>query len=144
MMRGARTDAPRASRHDAFGFRKCDFARSTMTAQTLPIAGCAPRRRVGGGDAAVVQCIPRQIEPAQRRVLVEVAQDIGELQRAAKMMGEREAVIVLHAEDTHRQPPDRAGDAVAIKVERGTVGRADVGDDIHFHAVDDGEEVLRA
>ena len=42
----------------------------------------------------------------------------------------------------HRQPSDRAGDPVAIEIERGEVGRADVGDDIHLHAVDDGEEIL--
>ncbi len=50
--------------------------------------------------------------------------------------------IVRHAEHAHRQPPDRAGDAIAVKVERRAVGRTDVGDHIHLHAVDDGNEIL--
>ena len=91
---------------------------------------------------ASLQRLARQIEPPDRRVLVEVAQDVGQLQRAAEMMGERDAGLLLHAEDAHRQPPDRARDAVAIEIELRPVGRADVGDDVHFHAVDDGLEVL--
>ena len=77
-----------------------------------------------------------------RGVLVEVAQNVGELQRAAEMMRERHAVVALHAEHAHRQPPDRARDAVAVEIERGPVRRADVGDDVHLHAVDHGEEIL--
>ena len=59
-------------------------------------------------------------------VLVDVAQDVGELQRAAEMMRERDAVLLVHAEHADRQPPDRARDAIAIKIERRPVRRADV------------------
>ena len=45
----------------------------------------ADRRRM----PAACQRLARQIEPADARILVEVAQDVGELQRAAEMMGER-------------------------------------------------------
>ena len=41
-----------------------------------------------------------------------------------------------------RQPSDGAGDAVAIKIERGEIGRADIGAHVHFHAVDHREKVL--
>ena len=41
-----------------------------------------------------------------------------------------------------RETPDRARDAVAVKVERRPIRRADIGDHVHLHAVDDGEEVL--
>ena len=98
--------------------------------------------RIGAFDAGGLQRVPRQIKPAHRGVLVEVAQNIGELQRAAEMMRERKARIALHAEHAHRQPPDRAGDAVAIKIERRPVRRADVRNHVHFHAVDDGDEVV--
>ena len=84
----------------------------------------------------------RQIEPPERRVLVEVAQDVGELQRAPQMMSQRNAVLFLHAEDADRQPPDRAGDPIAIAVERRVVGCADIVDYVHLHAVDDGVEIL--
>ena len=56
------------------------------------------RRRLGRVIPAALQRLARQIEPAHRGVLVEIAQDVGELQRAAEMMGEREAGFVLHAE----------------------------------------------
>ena len=48
------------------------------------------------------------------------------------------------AEDMHRQTPDRAGDPVAIEVERRQVGGADVVRGVHLHAVDNGEEILAA
>ena len=51
---------------------------------------------------------------------------------------------VRQTEYLHRKAADRAGDAVAVKLERRVVGRADVGDDVHFHAVDDGKESPRA
>ncbi len=57
-------------------------------------------------------------------------------------MRERDAGRLLHAEDAHRQAADRARDAVAIGVEHRVVGRADVGDHVHLHAVDDGVEIL--
>ena len=50
--------------------------------------------------------------------------------------------LLVHAEDAHRKPPDGAGDAVAIEIERGEIGRADIGAHVHLHAVDDGEEIL--
>ncbi len=93
-------------------------------------------------DPGRPQLLARQIEPPQRRVLVEIAQDIGQLQRAAEMMGERKAGLALHAEHPHRQPADRAGDPVAVKIERGAVGGADIGDHVHLHAGDHGEEIL--
>ena len=64
------------------------------------------------------------------------------MQRAAEMMGEQDAVLLRQAEHAHRQPPDGAGDAVAIEIERRHVRRADVLRHVHLHAVDDGEEIL--
>ena len=46
------------------------------------------------------------------------------------------------AEDRRRQPPYRARDAVAVKVERRAIGRNDWAAKIHFHAVDDCMEIL--
>ena len=100
------------------------------------------RDRIGADDPGVAQRLARQVEPAHRGILVEIAQDVGELQRAAEMIGERQTGLLPHAEDPHRQPPDRAGHAVAIERERRAIRRADIGDHIHFHAVDDGEEIL--
>ena len=49
--------------------------------------------RIGRGDAGMQQAFARQIEPADAGVFVDVAQDIGQLQRAAEMMREQDAVI---------------------------------------------------
>ena len=94
------------------------------------------------GDAGEQQAFARQIQPAEAGVLVDVAQDVGQLQRAAEMMGELDAVFLGHAEHPHRQPPDGAGDAVAIEIEGREIRRADILRHVHLHAVDDGEEIL--
>ena len=102
------------------------------------------RHRIGRRDAGGIERLARQIEPAEAGVLVDVAQDIGQLQRAAEMMRQRDAVLLAHAEHAHRQAADRRGDAVAIEIELIEARRADVLDRVHLHAVDDGEEVLLA
>ena len=58
------------------------------------------------------------------------------------MVRQRDAVRLVHAEDAHRQPADCACDPIAIGVERRLIGCANVGDHVHFHAVDDGMEIL--
>src|SRR3954462_7851027 len=60
------------------------------------------------------------------------------------MIRERNAGLLLPTEEAHAKPPDGARDAVAIGVEREPVRRADVSNDIHFHAVDHGLEILTA
>ena len=94
--------------------------------------------------AAALKRLARQVEAPDRRVLVEIAQDVGELQRAPEVMGERNARRGVHPEHAHAQPADRARDAVAVEVERGEIGCPDIGEDVHLHAVDDGEKVLAA
>jgi hypothetical protein len=100
------------------------------------------RRRIARRDAGFAQRLGGQIKAPERRVLVEVAQDVGELQRAPQMVRQRDAVALFHPEYAHRQAPDRARDPVAIKLERRLVGRADIADHVHLHPVDDGMEIL--
>ena len=95
-----------------------------------------------GGNSGRGQRFARQIEPADRGVLVDVAQDVGELQRAAEVMREGDAVVALQAEHVDRQAADGAGDAVAVEIERRPVRRADVLARVHLHAVDDRQEIL--
>ena len=52
-------------------------------------------------DPRRLQRLPRQVEAAERRILVEVAQNIGELERAAQVVGKRDAGIGLHAKNAH-------------------------------------------
>ena len=75
-----------------------------------------------------------------RGIFVDIAQDIGQLQRAAEMMREQDAVVLGETEHPHRQPPDRARHAVAVQIERCKVRRPDILRHIHFHAIDDGQE----
>ncbi len=92
--------------------------------------------------ARAQQRFGRQVHTAQIRVFVDIAQDIGQLQRAAEVMRQRYACIKLHAEHAHGKAPYRTGHAVAIKIQRGVVRRADIGVHVHGHAIDDGEEIL--
>ena len=89
-----------------------------------------------------IQDLARQVQPAAPRVLVEVAQDIGQLQGAAEQIGDRVRVGARIAEHMHRQMPDRGGDPRAVQVERRHVRSADILGCVHFHAVDNGVEVL--
>ncbi len=86
--------------------------------------------------------IEGQIEPADPGILVEIAQDIGELQCASEMMRQRSPVVFLHAEHAHGQAADRARHPVAVEIERPEARRADVAEGVHLHAVDQREEVL--
>ncbi len=94
--------AARVLRHDRarlVELRRAPARRSR--AQGFAIAGCAST--VAGSvavDARRQQVLARQIKPAHRGVLVEVAQDIGELQRAAEMMGERRARLLRSMPNT--------------------------------------------
>ena len=65
-------------------------------------------QRLGRADAVPIEKLARQIQPAAPRVLVEVAQDIGQLQGAAERIGDRVRVGARIAEHMHRQMPDRA------------------------------------
>src|ERR1700722_18953876 len=105
--------------------------------------------RTGGGCQRLVglhsgsgQRFARQIEPAEARVLVDITQDVGELERAAKMMGKLDAAFVGQAENAHRKPPDDGRHAIAIEVQRRPVRSADVLLGVHRHAVDYGVEIF--
>ena len=95
-------------------------------------------------NPGLAQLLLRQIEAADLGVFVDIAENIGELQRAAEMMRQRHAILLAHAEHADRQPPHRARDAIAIKVELRPIRRADVLGGVHLHAVDHGEEILLA
>jgi len=55
---------------------------------------------------------------------------------------ERKSSLARHAKYPYRQSADGAGNAVTIKIERGVIGRADIGAHVHLHAVDNGEKIL--
>ena len=85
-------DPARTFRHDRLRRAKSLSASSAIGAQALPSAGCASDlARLARPDAGRLQRIARQIEAAERGIFVEVAQDVGQLQRAAEMMRERQA-----------------------------------------------------
>src|SRR5215208_1146381 len=58
------------------------------------------------------------------------------------MMSEKLAGFALEPEHAHRQPSDRARHAIAVKVEHRRARRANVLERVHFHAIDDGQEIL--
>ena len=51
------------------------------------------RARLARRNPGLVERFPRQIEPADLRILVEVAQNIGELKRTPEMVGKLAALL---------------------------------------------------
>ena len=98
--------------------------------------------RIGRRNARLHQRFARQIEPADRRVFIEIAQDIGQLQRTAKMMGQQYAVSFANSEHAHREPSDRARHAIAIQIEGRKIRSAHILRHVHFHAVNDRQKIL--
>ena len=85
-----------------------------------------PRPRAARRSSRPPRQAPRAADRAgRRRVLVDVAQDVGQLQRAAEMMGERFAGLGAHAEDRapkaarRRSRPDRSRDPGSPSPARG-------------------------
>jgi hypothetical protein len=100
----------------------------------------ALRRRVHQADPA--ELLHRQVEAAALGILVDVAQDVGELQRPPLVPRELHAGLLRHAEDAHREASDRTRHPVAIEVQGCFRGGDDVLGGVHRHAVDDGDEVV--
>ena len=122
---------------------KCCRARRASAWHTSFSLGCVDdlhRRAIG--DAAAVEQLARQIEPAALRILAQVAQDVGELQRAAEVIGDVVGLRFGRAERAHRQAADRTRHPVAIEVERVHRRGDDVLDRVHLHAVDHRQEIL--
>ena len=94
MSRGARTIRRGQRCHDGVGV--CEMAarardhRSAGFVQSWRAA--SDGSGIGAGDAGIFQRFARQIETPDAGILIEVAQDVGQLQRAAEMMGELLAV----------------------------------------------------
>jgi len=134
--------AARIAVHDFIGLLEWVRARSTIGAQTF---GSAGSRMTLDGSAEVMPACSRNSRgrtSGRCGIFIDIAQDIGQLQRASQMMGEQDAVVPRQAEHPHRQASDRAGDAVAIQIQHCQIRRPDVLRHVHLHAIDDGQEIL--
>ena len=83
-----------------------------------------------------------QVKTVACAVLVQVAQDVGQLQRLAQGMRQTVAGFGIETEDAIRQAADGAGDPVAIGRQPGEVGDPNAVGRVHLHAVDDGDKIL--
>ena len=92
-------------------------------------------------DPGGVQGLGRQVESPDRGVFVDVTQHVGELQGQTEMVGQLSSMRLGHAEYPDRQPPDGAGDSVAVEREGLEIRGADRRSDVHRHAVDHRDEV---
>ena len=98
---------------------------------------------VFGGDAETLEFVGRQVDAAAARILADVANDVGELEGEAEIVGVLQGAPVFVAEDLGGEQADHAGHPVAVEVQRLEVGIAGLRQ-VHFHAVDDlGEQLLR-
>ncbi len=122
--------SPRVRREIAVRQRR-DAAGTPRPAEARPAPHPGPAARRRRPDIA------RQIQPAALGILLQVAQDVGQLQRPAEGLGHAVGRRRRVAEGAHRQPADRRGHAIAIEIQRRQVGRDDDGLGVHLHAVDD-------
>src|SRR5271165_2141401 len=89
-----------------------------------------------------LQQFARQIQPVPPGVFGEVTKYVGELQRAPEFRCNALAGWRLLSEDPYREPADSDGHALAIRIEHDEARRPNIGASIHFHAVDNGEEII--
>ena len=85
---------------------------------------------------AAAQILERQVDAAAREIVLDVAQDVGQLQRDAEVQRVVARPVAPAAEDPDADQADRRGDAPAVLeqvVERLVPRRVE----IHRHAVDD-------
>src|SRR6266446_101781 len=102
------------------------------------------RERIGPANTVPVENFTWQIKPPTTGVLVEVAQDIGQLQRSTERFGDRMGSIALVPENMDREMADGARDTRTIEVERRKIGDTNRLARIHLHSVDNGEEIAPA
>ncbi len=91
---------------------------------------------VGRGNAEARQFVERQIDAIAARILADVADDIGELERGAEVFGVAQRCGIAVAENLCRHQADHTRHPVTIRLQRGEVGIAVVLQ-IHLHPVDD-------
>src|SRR5437660_6887483 len=100
--------------------------------------------RIGAADTVPVENFMRQIEPSATGVLIEIAEDIGQLQGSTERFSDGMGSTALITEDMDREMADGAGDTRTIEVERRKIGGANCVARIHFHPVDYGVEIAAA
>src|SRR6516165_10379580 len=89
-----------------------------------------------------VQHLARQVQPVSPCIFGEIAKYAGELQCPAEFCGNALARWRPLAKDPHRDPAGGDCHPLAIAVQLCEAGRPNVGLRVHFHAVDDSEEIV--
>ncbi len=104
--------------------------------QLEELGGVASRGQVGGRDAEALEILLGQIDAPGPGVGLNVAHDVGQLERHPEIDGVLARPHVRVAEDLDAAEPDGGRDAVAVGVElvEGLVGGAI---EVHLHARDD-------
>src|SRR5512137_1370235 len=97
---------------------------------------------IGRPNTMFIEEFAWQIEAAALCVLLEIAQDVGELEGAAFGEGQLARGVTRIAERAHRQEAYGTGDPRAIELELRQGWRAEILDRIHFHAVNDREKIF--
>jgi hypothetical protein len=100
--------------------------------------------RISRTDAGVCKQFSRNVESADRRVFVQIPQDIRQLQCVTETLSKLSAPVFLHSEDAGGETTDRTSHPIAIDAEHCEVGSADISGHIHVHAVDHRKEVRLA
>ena len=109
--------------------------------QLAEVVGVLGVEDLPGRHVEALQLVDRQVDATAAGVLAHVADDVGELEGKAEVVGVFERLAVGVAEDLGRQQADHAGHPVAVEVEGLPVEVAGLVE-VHLHAVDDFEQLL--
>src|SRR5574343_1269468 len=96
---------------------------------------------VGGRDIELLQLVHRDIDAATPGILADVADDVGELEGHAQIVGVFLRLAVLVAKDFGSKQADHTGDTVAIERQPLEIEIARLLE-VHLHAVDDFQQLL--
>src|SRR5215469_4243113 len=85
-----------------------------------------------------------QIESAAAGILVEIAQNIGQLQSPAERLSDSMGSITRIAKDVNREMANCAGNPRAVKVKHCEIRSANGLSCVHLHAIYNGHEIIPA
>ena len=94
------------------------------------------------GNAVARKIFFGEVDAADDVVVVDVADDVGQLKGQAEFFGEVERAGIVEAEDVGAGQADRSGDAIAVFAEA-IEGRVGAKSQIHLGAADEIVEVAR-
>src|SRR5574343_1825789 len=98
-------------------------------------------QNIGSRDVELLEFVHRNVDAATPGIFADIADDVGQLESHAKIVGVLLCLSILIAKDLGSQQSDNAGDAVAIERQALEIQISGLRE-IHLHTVDDLQQLL--